>query len=505
MFGKIIHCLLLVICLGLVPLEYCKAEDSVKQVICIGDDITKGVWREEMIGNGTRWVDLLASYDKNIEVVNAGENGLLAGNVRYLSGVLEQYPAADMYIIYLGINDLLKIEQVDSAAVASIGAKILRMVRTIKSVNPEADITIVAPQRINYDTASEEELAEGVREYSPVLSDMLDGSLEVVAEHEKVRLVELIDKITPDMLADGVKPNKKGHEKIAALIWKEITEPYINSDKDKNMVVMAPPPVGLPVVNPAGTEKVVAGISQDNSELQGVGSQVSLHENTGCLSLRAKNYVDKQLVQGVVTKEAYRLGKGVVTSIIASLESILVHNVDHLMNIELKQNAGGMISEENMGSEIVYNVPEKSRVESFITTVKAGDGIYETLADAVDWSKIKLETDAEIEKNATYVKNTKSEVIDSQPEIVESSKIDIKEVAERDIIDNNEIINIWLPELDLAYAEVEQNELQKAEALDNIEKESVKLAKSEVKEVFAVADPIEYTGYEVMVHTGISE
>ncbi len=504
-----IKIVLMLTCLVVFITQSVFSAEHKKQIVCLGDQITNGNWREEMIGNGTRWVDVLASYAKGMEVINAGTDGMFAGDIHYLNNILKTYPDADIYVIYLGINDLIKIDQIDPAAVASVGAKILRMVRTIKTVNRSAEIAIVAPQRINYDKASETEKERGVKEFSPVLSDMLDGSLEVVAKREDVHLVRLIDEMPDNMLADGVMPNIKGHEKIAELIWDSISEPEFKALKVHELAAIAPPPVGTPLTNKIGTESIIEGVSKDNEELRGVGSNAGNTVKTNDYRSRAKSYIDKSLSKEIVSKAAYEAGKGLGNILVKQAEEKLLAGVDKIMN---NQFAPGYIEMAAVGqsADIIYKIPEPSRVESFITDIAVKNKNYEILADAVNWDKVSAPENREKNQEVAE-KKSENTAIEEKAEIdavvAEKQKpepVNLAKAAEKDIIEtNNEIIDVWLPELELGEDNTAKHE--KTIELAEAEKLSDKITDNEVEEVFAGADPIEYTGYEVLVHTGINE
>ena len=494
--------IVLLILYFVIALTYTNAAEHKKQIVCLGDEVTRGMWREEMIGNGTRWVDILASYDKNTDIINAGVDGMKAGNIEYLNHILDEYPNAEMYIIYLGINDLKKIKAINPAAVASVGAKVLRMVRAIKLKAPEAEITIIAPQRIYFENASKEQLSNGVGEQSEVLSEMLDGSLAVVAKRENVRFIELIDQIQPQMLADGVNPNVAGHAKIAELVWNEISHPFTKSDSVMAQNNIAPPPVGVSDINKPGTESLVSAVAEDVDELRGMGSKV---ENVGKgdnFKARAKNYVDYKQVQSVITKDAYNLGNSISKALVKKAESILIYDIDKVMEAQF---INPNIKNSNE-TEICYKLPEPSRVESYITTINTGSDKNENLAEAVDWDQVEFKPNA-IEKDSEQIVVAEKVNADSGMKNI-TQDVDIAEVAEKDIIkENAELTEVWLPELDLGAENTAQKantEIKLAE-LEKAEESTLQIKNNEVKEVFAVSEKIEYTGYEVLVHTGIYE
>ncbi len=488
--------ILMIVCAYSADLQKVEGKE---RVVCMGDEITKGYWREELIGNGTCWVDILAAYNSDIEVINAGVDGMEAGKVAYLQGVLDEYPDADTYIIYFGINDIKRITSIDPGGAASVGAKVLRMVRKIKLSAPKARIVLVAPQRIEYAGLSAENKAAGYNANSEVLCDMIAGSIKVVAEREQVEFVSLLDQITPNMLADGVRPNREGHAEIAKIIWNKLDNPGSGSGEDILSVQMAPPPVGVPAVNEQGTETIIAGVNNDIQELAGIGSRVEVVESKEqYIDGRATKFVDKALTAGIVSKNAYDIGNKLAGVVLDKIEGILIREVDVVM---AAQFADKSLSSDGIAQEgnVQYNLPEPSSVASFITKIEAENNNYELLASAVDWDGV------EVERNIDKVKKISVQKVKKEEKIVAAkTEIDLQKNAEKDIISQKEIIEVWLPELEL----IEDNTKDRAKIINNLEiteKEAVALNSTEVKEVFAILEPIEYTGYEVLIHTGIGK
>ncbi len=493
---------LAVILILMIVCAYCADLQKVEgkeKVVCMGDEITKGYWREELIGNGTCWVDILAAYNSDMEVINAGVDGMEAGKVAYLQGILDEYPDADTYIIYFGINDIKRITSIDPGGAASVGAKVLRMVRKIKQSAPKARIVLVAPQRIESAGLSAENKAAGYNANSEVLCDMIAGSIKVVAEREQVEFVSLLDQITPKMLADGVRPNREGHAEIAKIIWNKLKNPGSRSEEDILSVQMAPPPIGVPAVSEQGTEAIIEGINNDIQELAGIGSRVEIVESKQQhIDGRATKFVDKAQTAGIVSKNAYEIGNNLAGVVLDKIEGILIRKVDVVM--------AAQFADKDLGSDgitqvsyVKYNLPDPSSVASFITNIEAKNNDYELLANAVNWDEV------EVERNIDNIKTLSPEEVKNEEKIVTAKpEIDLQKNAEKDIISQKEIIEVWLPELEL----IEDNTKDRAKVINNLEiaeKEAVALKSTEVKEVFAISEPIEYTGYEVLIHTGIGK
>ena len=476
------------------------SEEKLRQIVCIGDQITKGQIPQEMIGNGTRWVDRVAALDNKLEIINAGVEGLKSGEVKYLNDVLTKYPAAQLYIIYLGINDLIDVKTIDSGVAASVGAKILRMIDKIKSVAVKAEIAVVAPQRVDANTLSDEWVEKGFGEHTEVLSDLISASIEVAANKRGVRFIDLIDKIDTTELINGVEPNMKGHAKIAKIIWDEISYPQIVNKDIQAVANIAPPPVGRKMLNEKGTADIIEGVEKDIASIEDMGSSLETPvEVVGKKSLHVKNYINENLSKDVITKTAYLLGKNIAKQIIKTTINSMEAEMNALMEAEFANLDSGVRDSAN-AVEIVYKLPEESRVESFITEVAKNKGEYGVLAEAVDWASVK------VDKEKLAAINYENKIVREQKEVIEKSvKEKISEITEEDIVaENKEIIELWLPEFDVLDGKDSAVELVDGKVVAEVE-ELQKMVNTEVKEVFAATEPIEYTGYAVFVHTSFSE
>jgi len=98
MFKRIISILLISISIAFIFVAFINIH---KQVICFGDSITYGAQVD-----GHSWVYFLSKEHADIDFINAGRSGRKTSDRKELLPVLKEYPNADYYTIFLGVNDL---------------------------------------------------------------------------------------------------------------------------------------------------------------------------------------------------------------------------------------------------------------------------------------------------------------------------------------------------------------------------------------------------------------
>ena len=138
---------------------------SAHSICFLGDSITAGT----EIG-GIHWYEPLTPYIKG-KIFNLSTGGWMVENL------IEQgnsIPKADMYIIAIGINDVLFRNAVKSAKTPSEFAQSCSLLaETIKGISPEAKIYFIAPWTFTGQTEDIEKLGNSFRD---ALKDMCQGS-----------------------------------------------------------------------------------------------------------------------------------------------------------------------------------------------------------------------------------------------------------------------------------------------------------------------------------------
>lgn len=178
------------------------------RLICLGDSLTEGY----DISESFRWTNLLMD-DLNIEIINAGISGdTTAGMLARCERLLIDHEPSHL-IVLGGINDLwfgLKDEYILSNLHA--------ITRQTRYYNVQFIIGIPTPAFNLIELNSiQENYSECVRSFRTTLINY--------CKSEEVPYIDFSQNITSDhMLADGIHPNKKGHEHMKNTILDFMTK-----------------------------------------------------------------------------------------------------------------------------------------------------------------------------------------------------------------------------------------------------------------------------------------
>jgi lysophospholipase L1-like esterase len=189
-------------------------EDKRKQVVCFGDSITFGA-----SVNGRSWVSFLKENHLAIDFVNAGRSGRKTSDKLELLPVLNKYPSADKYLIFLGVNDL---KDGNDVMVNTCVDNMKWMILEIRKVNPEAKIIVLAPCDINLKTMNEINVKKKYNENTKSALYLLSKKYKTLAKQEKTEFISLLHAVSAPNYADGLHPNLKGQEEISVKVWKAI-------------------------------------------------------------------------------------------------------------------------------------------------------------------------------------------------------------------------------------------------------------------------------------------
>ncbi|MCL6523637.1 MAG: SGNH/GDSL hydrolase family protein [Thermoflavifilum sp.] len=196
------------------------SQQSVVQVVCFGDSITHGA---EVDGHSWVWVLQQQYGNDHLQFINAGRNGRKTSDREELLPVLHQYPKAEYYLIFLGVNDL---KNATSAQIDSCIVNMRWMVIHIREVDPQAKIVIISPCNINlhtmsalnrqkqYNTRTQQALIELEKKYRKLSREMHTG------------FISLLHVVSPENYADGLHPNLAGQQQIADALWKYLTKHF---------------------------------------------------------------------------------------------------------------------------------------------------------------------------------------------------------------------------------------------------------------------------------------
>ena len=183
------------------------------KIICYGDSNTWGFnpHSGNRFDEKTRWPAVMSScLGDEDEVVEEGLNGRTIGNhlprgsplngLEYLEHILNKYPRFDMFILYLGINDLF---QRDDIGPEEIAEKIGRALELIHST-----VLLLSPLPMNVS----EELSETYRLLT-IKAEYFHTEYERIARKYKAELINTGEIISASPV-DGVHIEAEEHRKL---------------------------------------------------------------------------------------------------------------------------------------------------------------------------------------------------------------------------------------------------------------------------------------------------
>src|SRR6185437_2673082 len=183
-----------------------------KQVVCFGDSITRGAEVD-----GQSWVWFLSKEHWDIDFVNAGRNGRKTADKQELIPVLKEYPHADCYMIFLGVNDL---KNENDSMVNNCVANMKWMISAIRKVNNDAKIILLAPSDINLETMNDINRNKKYNENTKQSLYKLEKKYKELADEKQTGFISLLHVVSKANYADGLHPNIEGQKEIANAVWK---------------------------------------------------------------------------------------------------------------------------------------------------------------------------------------------------------------------------------------------------------------------------------------------
>ena len=186
------------------------------QVVCFGDSITYGAQVD-----GRSWVSFLSEKHPEINFINAGRSGRKTSDRKELLPVLNKYPNANYYTIFLGVNDLK--DGTDSMVNGCI-ENMKWMIAEIHSVNPTAKIVILAPADINLKTMNQINIQKKYNTNTKNALFKLEKRYKELAEQENIGFISLLHAVKNPNYTDGLHPNLKGQLQISTAVWKGLTK-----------------------------------------------------------------------------------------------------------------------------------------------------------------------------------------------------------------------------------------------------------------------------------------
>jgi len=206
-----------VLCVAAMLVTNC-AQGIHGQVVCFGDSITHGA-----LVDGHSWVWYLSQTHPDVDFINAGRNGRKTSDREELPPVLQQYPDADYYLIFLGVNDL---KDGTEAMVNDCVQNMRRMITQIRQTNSRADIVVVAPTDINLQTMSEINVNKQYNQNTKQSLRALEQRYRALAQEAHTGFLSLLHTVSLPNYVDGLHPDEAGQQQIAAAVWQGLNNLY---------------------------------------------------------------------------------------------------------------------------------------------------------------------------------------------------------------------------------------------------------------------------------------
>jgi len=185
-----------------------------RTVLCYGDSITFGEMKDQGVGAGTRWVDVLAKEVPGIRTVNAGKNGRTTEDLGSLEKAITAQPDCAVIILMLGTNDMKNAKDA-AKAVADCSARMGKLIDAAQAKAPKAEILVCAPISIGLETLSDYWRGKGFGEGTQRALAQLPEAYAAEAKKRKVRFASMFAAVSAANLPDGVHPNLAGHGELA--------------------------------------------------------------------------------------------------------------------------------------------------------------------------------------------------------------------------------------------------------------------------------------------------
>lgn len=185
------------------------------EIVCFGDSITFGAQVD-----GQSWVWYLQQRKlPGVDFINAGRSGRRAADTAELGPVVEKYPRAAYYLIFLGVNDL---KDGTEPMVDGCVRHIRWMIGRVRETDPSARIVLLAPSDINTRKMSLINVRKKYNENTRRSLAELEKRDRRLAREEKTGFISLLKVVSPGNYADGLHPSRSGQQQIANAVWKHL-------------------------------------------------------------------------------------------------------------------------------------------------------------------------------------------------------------------------------------------------------------------------------------------
>lgn len=203
--------------LGLITiLSFAKLSGKKKTVVCFGDSITYGA---QVGGHSWVWYLQQKQMDSPFTFINAGRSGRKTADRKELLPVLKKYRAADLFIFFLGVNDL---KNGNDSMVASCIDNMQWMINQVHQVVPQAKILLLAPSDINTGIMNEINKAKLYNENTRRSLKKLAIGYKELASKNHIGYLSLLSIVPRLAYADGLHPNAQGQQALWRAIGKKV-------------------------------------------------------------------------------------------------------------------------------------------------------------------------------------------------------------------------------------------------------------------------------------------
>lgn len=181
------------------------------QVVCFGDSITHGAFVK-----GHSWVWYLNRDHRPFSFINAGRNGRKTSDTSELLPVLQAYPHAACYMLFLGVNDL---KDGTPAMVRQCVHNMQWMIDHIHRADAGARIVLLSPTDISLGHMSVINQRKKYNEHTHESLRLLEHAYRELARRDRLRFISLLHAVSPLNYVDGLHPDPAGQQQVAHAVW----------------------------------------------------------------------------------------------------------------------------------------------------------------------------------------------------------------------------------------------------------------------------------------------
>ncbi len=181
-------------------------------VVCFGDSITHGANVD-----GHSWVYFLSRDHPEVGFINEGRNGRKTSDREEILPVLKKYPHADMFLIFLGVNDL---KNGNDSMVTICVQNMEWLIRKVRENDRGTKIVILSPTQINVRRMSPLNVKKMYNRETESSLILLEKRYRSLAREDTVGFISLLKAVSPTNYVDGLHPNEAGQQEIARAVWR---------------------------------------------------------------------------------------------------------------------------------------------------------------------------------------------------------------------------------------------------------------------------------------------